>query len=279
MNCPVCLHTESEVVRNLTRLEVQQSLYSCKNCQSFFTDNNKAFNKKMSAYYDQQQTKPEQITWAVYRRFLLRAKRQIQFINQHIDTLKYDVIDFGCGFGLPGELLKKNAKSYMGVEIDPVRVNYCRDKLGLNVYYSLDELLNKHKLDRVILYFSQIVGLLENLTEFIETVARNSNELVVYIDTVNTESAYKSRLLEENVGEGLIWHSPKGLQAMFKRIGFSTVHIESVQFDTNMTNFFTNIPIINRLYNASVGELSHINHIFGSHKFEQGLFLNILAKK
>ncbi|MFC1668440.1 methyltransferase domain-containing protein, partial [Chlamydiota bacterium] len=250
--CPVCGSQEKgSIVLGLTteqfgkkwleplkKIRITQKqkhfLVKCLQCHFIFVNPQLSRRewKKLYSEVKREKITPDEKNVKVKKNEALKlvARLQKQFRKKDIS-----VLDYGCGFGILLEVARECGCIVTGVEIDPVRVSYCRSKeLPVMTFEDFMSLENKKMWD--VICFNQVLEHVKNPHEIIQLLKKYVHKKGIFFVSL---PSYKCISREKKKGvyktvhllEHLNYFSIKTLDLLFKENGFKPITLFVVPHD------------------------------------------------
>ncbi|HOW53938.1 MAG TPA: class I SAM-dependent methyltransferase [Syntrophorhabdaceae bacterium] len=179
MRCPICSSDEHALITDQVRFGNKADVLKCRQCALIYLDQG-SFTLPADFYEgDYHQTyithvEPSAFDPGSYYQKMLQVTRPWSDKINKVLTGKETVLDFGCSTGHLLTQIQGNAKKVMGHELNKKEVEFCRDKLGLDVSnIPLEERFSEGTFDLITMVFvlehiARPVELLADLKKFLK---------------------------------------------------------------------------------------------------------------
>lgn len=179
MRCPICSSNEHMLITDRVRFDNKADVLKCRECSLIYLDQG-SFTLPADFYEgDYHQTyithvEPSAFDPASYYQKMLQVTRPWSERIKKVLTGRETVLDFGCSTGHLLTQIQGNAKKVMGHELNKKEVEFCRDKLGLDVSDTpLEERFSEGTFDLITMVFvlehiAEPVDLLMDLKKFLK---------------------------------------------------------------------------------------------------------------
>tara|TARA_B100001250_G_C19816678_1_gene798802 strand:+ start:172 stop:1158 length:987 start_codon:yes stop_codon:yes gene_type:complete len=239
--CPIC--KSIKINYNFLNITNKYKLQKCLNCNlvfpntKFLTDKN--YTSKVYSNYSKQN----------HRKVLFSTKnyRKSTFIKERFDycikklfknNRKINVLEYGCGFGLFLDMLKKNKIKCKGLEVDKHQIEIAK-KRGLNVSDNsiFEEKNNSYNLCVMFDVLEHLTNPINELREINKKIKKNGF-VICYSPNI---FSLAFELMGKNQNqvypfEHLFFFSKKSLNILAKKTGFKLVKFETYGLD--LIDFF-----------------------------------------
>lgn len=240
-NCPIC--KSKKINYNFLSIKKNYKLQKCSNCSLIFPNTNFSSNKdytaKVYANYSDQNHRKILFNTQNYRKNTFIKKRYDYCIKGLFKKTKnINVLEYGCGFGLFLDILKKNRIKCKGLEVDKHQIEIAK-KRGLNVSdNSISE--EKNNLYNLCVMFDVLEHLADPIREFKELNKKITKKGYVVCYSPNIFSVafelmgkYQNQVYPF---EHLLFFSKKSLNIFAKKTGFKLIKFET--FGIDLIDFF-----------------------------------------
>lgn len=239
MRCPICASDEYMLITDSVRFGNRADVLKCTKCSLIYLDQD-SFTLPTDFYEgDYHQTylthvEPSAFDPESYYQKMLKVTRPWSEKIRSVLTGEETVLDFGCSTGHLLTQIQGDAKEVMGHELNKKEVEFCRDKLGLDVSSApLEERFSEGTFDLITMVFvlehiAQPVELLTSLKRFLKP----GGSFVILVP--NAEDALLSFYnLPEFASfyyciEHLFYYTPKTIKQLFTLVGMDG-EVETIQ--------------------------------------------------
>lgn len=236
ISCPIC--NSKNIVQNFLDVSKKYKLQKCKKCELVFPNTNfkKYRNYTFEVYknYSKQNHRKSIFNTQLYRKKTFIEERYKYCIERLFKkNKKINVLEYGCGFGLFLDILRKNKIICKGLEVDQNQINIAR-KRGLNVS---DNSLNFEKKNTYNLCV--MFDVLEHLTnpisifKMLNKKIKKKGYVVCYSPNINSV-AFDLMGKDQNQiypFEHLFFFNKKSLEILAKKTGFKILSHETFGLD------------------------------------------------
>ena len=181
MHCPCPDNSKSTILyqtnrKNVSEIDVRctskhhfiPSIFKCNKCNLIFSEHiNKNFEDNYSNVEDETYISQIEFKTKYFQLFFRKIKK---YLNQNSN-----VLEIGSYYGVLGNIIKSNVKSYIGLELSKHAAEYSKNKFDLNIANeSTGTFLNKNKNFDVII-MSDVIEHLDNPFEILQLIEKNLN--------------------------------------------------------------------------------------------------------
>lgn len=237
--CPICKSDQTALITNELRFGNKASVMRCSECSLFFLDRN-SFQLPRDFYEKQyHQTylthvEPDALDPEKYFEKMMTASKPWSDKIKKILKGNETVLDVGCSTGHLIVSLKDHVKDIYGYELSRKEVDFCKNKLGLDVSDEpLDKRFEKKKFDFITMIFvlehiGEPLGFLNDLKKYLKPggkflilVPNIKDALVNFYEIPEFYQFYFCI-------EHLYYYSEKTISDLFSRAGLKGA-IETIQ--------------------------------------------------
>jgi len=230
--CPLCGKDKSDFITNEVRFGKKADVYHCRACDlAFLNQNSFKFPKD---FYEKEyhqtyitHVEPDALNPEVYYEKMKKATKIWADKFCAILTGREVVLDIGCSTGHFIDLIKGKAKKTYGFELNRKEVDFCRDKLGLDVSSQpLQERFKEGTFDYItMIYVLEHIAQPKMFLEAVKKLLKPHGRLVVLVPNVRDALINFYNIPEFKSFyyciEHLFYYTPKSIEKLFDSVGLS----------------------------------------------------------
>jgi len=154
-----------------------------------------------------------------YLRGMEQGNSEKLFFLELLDLNNFDrIIDFGCGKADILKACKNSRAKLIGIDIDPIMLQYARENFPTATYYST---LTKEMITpKTLIIFSSVLHELDDYWNILKEIIKNTGATLVIRDM--RFSAKEENISNENLSKIVRFSHPKLLADFIKRWGMKT---------------------------------------------------------
>lgn len=179
---------------------------------------------------------------------------------------KTKLLDLGCGWGGPAQLLIKEKKvNYTGVTISQSQFNYCKNQLGLNVLHgNIETMVFENDYD--VVFMMESLEHIKVLTALFSKLRPVAKTLVLQTNAVAENAA----IPESTFGASMTTYKLSEIKSALTAANWELIHAEDKRFQSISTFKFWE-ERLNRLrqqkipFDTQLEALSGLVHSFNAH--------------
>jgi len=239
IECLLCGQNEKALIADTLRFGKKANVCRCKNCGLVFLDQ-KSFDFPKDFYEKEyHQTyithiEPDALNPAVY--YEKMKKSQKIWADKFKKILKGDeaVLDVGCSTGHFIDMIKDKAKKVAGHELNIKEVNFCREKLGLDVSNKpLSERFKEKRFDYItMIYVLEHIAEPKSFLNELKKFLKPDGKFVILVPNIKDALVNFYNIPEFKAFyyciEHLYYYSPDTMKCLFNEVGLSG-SIETIQ--------------------------------------------------
>lgn len=217
------------------------SIVRCRNCGLVYV-NPRLVQKKLSELYNENVISPLQYYMENMADDEKTFEKRLEIIEEH--AKKGTLLDVGCAIGTFSNVAQNRGWEVAGIDINRGSAEYCRDKLGLDVFAgSFDD----HDFPRDFYDVILMNDLLEHVPSPTKTLQKAHQLLkgggILFIVTPKIDSLMArvsgSRWLHLKPNEHLFYFSSGTIRKLLEKTGFSIVTIKPMGRVRNLGTIFS----------------------------------------